>query len=95
MLVTLSDNAQDDFFELLVIMAFVFKLLETLHLLYTQTNVDIFFVDWEKARGQLGNKSMPISIWRTYFVANEWNELQAMRKVPSPSAQPLMSTDQR
>lgn len=23
----------------------------------------------------------PISIWRTYFVANEWNEIQSIRKV--------------
>lgn len=23
----------------------------------------------------------PISIWRTYFVANEWNEIQSVRKI--------------
>lgn len=23
----------------------------------------------------------PVSIWRTYFVANEWNELQTIRKI--------------
>lgn len=24
---------------------------------------------------------MPVSIWRTYFVANEWNEIQTIRKI--------------
>ena len=24
---------------------------------------------------------VPVSIWRTYFVANEWNEIQAVRKI--------------
>ena len=23
----------------------------------------------------------PVSIWRTYFVANEWNEIQTTRKI--------------
>ena len=23
----------------------------------------------------------PVSIWRTYFVANEWNEIQSLRKL--------------
>ena len=24
---------------------------------------------------------VPVSIWRTYFVANEWNEIQSQRKI--------------
>ena len=46
---------------------------------------DIFLIDWERSRGRVvqsndaggakGNVA-PVSIWRTYFVANEWNELQ-------------------
>ncbi len=24
---------------------------------------------------------VPVSIWRTYFVANEWNEIQSLRKI--------------
>lgn len=30
--------------------------------------------------------SSPVSIWRTYFVANEWNKLQAIRQI-SPTFQ--------
>ena len=58
-------------------------------LCFTQVSVDIFFVDWERPRGkvsstgdaggQKGSES-PVSIWRTYFVANEWNEIQTTRK---------------
>lgn len=25
--------------------------------------------------------SSPVSIWRTYFIANEWNEIQSVRKI--------------
>lgn len=53
-----------------------------------QTHVDIFFVDWERPHGkvsstadsQKGGTEAPVSIWRTYFVANEWNEIQTIRK---------------
>nr|KAG5686494.1 hypothetical protein BaRGS_018746 [Batillaria attramentaria] len=30
--------------------------------------------------GKKGSE-VPVSIWRTYFVANEWNEIQATRKI--------------
>ena len=52
--------------------------------------VDIFFVDWERPRGKVvqsgdakekTQNEAPVSIWRTYFVANEWNELQTTRKI--------------
>ena len=47
-------------------------------LLYRQTHVDIFFVDWEKPR--MGNDGPhPISVWRRLFVANEWNERSNLR----------------
>lgn len=42
-----------------------------------QCTVDIFLVDWESPRP---NKGETVSIWRMYFVANEWNELQVVRK---------------
>ena len=28
-----------------------------------------------------GPTPVPVSIWRTYFVANEWNEIQSYRKI--------------
>ncbi|KAL8605996.1 hypothetical protein ACOMHN_040495 [Nucella lapillus] len=76
----------------LVIAAFTLRCLSVLHMLVMQCSADIFLVDWERPRGmnstQDGKKttSTPVSIWRTYFVANEWNELQSTRKI-SPSLQ--------
>lgn len=70
-----------------------------------QSNIDIFFVDWERpkvksninhpsaqrqpdvSRGDTLNKvdkageEESVSIWRTYFIANEWNEIQTTRKI--------------
>ena len=40
-----------------------------------QSHIDIFFIDWEKVKK---NDEKKISVWRTYFVANEWNELQVV-----------------
>lgn len=49
-----------------------------------QTCLDIFFIDWERARrvvprGGGREEAAPVSCWRTLFVANEWNELQTLR----------------
>ena len=68
--------------------AFALKFLEVVHMIFMQCMIDVFFIDWERSRGVLGNsadttktKEVPVSIWRTYFVANEWNEIQAIRKI--------------
>jgi meckelin len=60
-----------------------------MEILYVQTNCDVFLVDWEKPRGRVSSKRggsdgsktkfAPISVWRTLFMANEWNELQTAR----------------
>uniref|UniRef100_A0A8C8FCL3 Meckelin n=1 Tax=Oncorhynchus tshawytscha TaxID=74940 RepID=A0A8C8FCL3_ONCTS len=70
--------------------AFALKTVQFLHKLIQQLSVDIFFIDWERPRGK-ANKTIqgtpsPVSIWRTYFVANEWNEIQTIRKI-SPTFQ--------
>ena len=75
---------------------FVLKCFEMIHLIASQSLVDIFFVDWERPKGRVtasdkeedsaGMKQAPVSIWRTYFVANEWNEIQTFRKI-SPMLQ--------
>ena len=31
--------------------------------------------------GGIRSATVPVSIWRTYFVANEWNEIQTVRKI--------------
>lgn len=42
-----------------------------------QCTIDIFFIDWECPKPAKGET---VSVWRMYFVANEWNELQVTRK---------------
>jgi len=73
----------------------VFQVVEIIHLIWRQISIDIFFIDWERPqthsstiqpRSQLtstlpDNSEQPVSIWRTYFVANEWNEIQTTRKI--------------
>jgi meckelin len=49
-------------------------------LVLDQCSVDIFFVDWERARASSTRHRAPVSVWRTLFVANEWNEMQTARK---------------
>ena len=67
--------------------AFALRCLSLIHMVVMQCSADIFLIDWERPRGvsraQDGKKSaeVPVSIWRTYFVANEWNEIQASRKI--------------
>jgi meckelin len=61
------------------------QLVNILDILWRQTHYDIFFVDWEKSKltiGPSGNKeAAPVSVWRTLFVANEWEELQVGRLI--------------
>ncbi|KAK3586521.1 hypothetical protein CHS0354_035056 [Potamilus streckersoni] len=68
--------------------AFALKCLELIHLIIMQCTVDIFLIDWERSRGAVSvdaetgkRREIPVSIWRTYFVANEWNEIQTTRKI--------------
>ena len=74
-------------------MALSFRILDVLYLVWKQSSVHIFLMDWERPRGMLlatantseldASKAVPspVSIWRTYFVANEWNEIQSLRKI--------------
>ncbi|XP_062841802.1 meckelin isoform X2 [Trichomycterus rosablanca] len=82
---------QEERFVIYVGCAFALKAVQFLHKLLVQMSVDIFFIDWERPRGGKSSKSVegadgrslasPVSIWRTYFVANEWNEIQTIRKI--------------
>ncbi|XP_071823603.1 meckelin-like isoform X2 [Apostichopus japonicus] len=87
--IVLPTRDQEGSFVAYVVLAFVFKAFDLVHLFAVQCSTDIFLIDWERSRGRLVQandaaitKGMPapVSIWRTYFVANEWNELQATRK---------------
>ena len=57
-------------------------------MLWFQSQVDIFLLDWERPKAVQGNQTgggensvtmAPVSIWRTYFIANEWNEIQVRK----------------
>ncbi|XP_037360070.1 meckelin [Talpa occidentalis] len=71
--------------------AFALKALQFLNKLISQITIDIFFIDWERPKGKVlkavegeggvRSATVPVSIWRTYFVANEWNEIQTVRKI--------------
>jgi len=74
--------------------AFALKTMSLAYMILMQCWTDIFLVDWERPKGQQvsqmtgggdGGKAKKygstVSIWRTYFVANEWNEIQTKRKI--------------
>uniref|UniRef100_A0A8C3XKR5 Transmembrane protein 67 n=1 Tax=Chelydra serpentina TaxID=8475 RepID=A0A8C3XKR5_CHESE len=83
--------SQEEDFVIYVGCAFALKALQFLHKLFSQLTVDVFLIDWERPKGKVlkavegegGIKSAaaPVSIWRTYFIANEWNEIQTVRKI--------------
>ncbi|XP_041513183.1 meckelin isoform X2 [Microtus oregoni] len=88
--VLLPMPAQEERFVTYVGCAFAMKALQFLHKLISQITIDIFFIDWERPKGKVlkavegeggvRSATVPVSIWRTYFVANEWNEIQTVRK---------------
>ncbi|CAF0975869.1 unnamed protein product [Adineta ricciae] len=65
-------------FRILLIVAFVLKTIDIIHVIARQTTIDIFFMDWERPKaGDLNH----VSAWRTCFVANEFNEIQTFRRI--------------
>ena len=48
----------------------------------------MFFLDWEKPRTTTTaggkNTSTPVSAWRQFFIANEWNKIQSKRLTSRP-----------
>ena len=51
---------------------------EILGMIFFQSTADIFLIDWEKPKIEAEGK---VSIWRTFFIANEWNEIQVSNEV--------------
>ncbi|KAJ3024018.1 Meckelin [Thoreauomyces humboldtii] len=56
--------------------------------LHQQCTADIFLIDWEQSKGRLTYSGgdmkprlAPVSVWRSIFLANEWDELQTYRQV--------------
>uniref|UniRef100_H2YEV3 Meckelin n=1 Tax=Ciona savignyi TaxID=51511 RepID=H2YEV3_CIOSA len=78
----LPDPTVNFLFLLFFAMAFAFKLVQILAMIFIQSSMDIFLVDWERPR--VNDSDGKVSIWRTYFIANEWNEIQTCRKLSVP-----------
>lgn len=85
--VVLPTEEQEVLIQHYVISIFALKIVDILHLLVCQLSVDIFLIDWERPKpgqekvGVTSTKEMAVSVWRTYLVANEWNEIQTQRKI--------------
>lgn len=71
-----SSESDYNAFVMMLHVLFFCQLFHIIHLVYRQASVDLFFIDWEPARKE--NKS--VSVWRTILVANEWNEMQTLRR---------------
>ncbi|KAJ8322951.1 hypothetical protein O5D80_008469 [Batrachochytrium dendrobatidis] len=58
-------------------------------LMIVQCTTHVFFIDWERSKGYVvgsGNDETtamisPVSIWRSIFMANQWNALQIHQRV--------------
>lgn len=81
-------GAQEGIIKSLFIASFFMMGVYVLFLLYSQIDIDIFFIDWERPRtvnrvmDEEQNRSpQSVSIMRTLFVANEWREVQTTRKI--------------
>ena len=86
----LPTPSQEQLFLKLAGVTIAFKIIDLLHMLWSQISFEIFFVDWERPQGRVnqplqggeaGAMDAPVSIWRTLFIANEWNEIQTIRKI--------------
>ncbi|CAL4153921.1 unnamed protein product [Meganyctiphanes norvegica] len=92
----LLTHYQEDIIKNYIIAAFILKSIQIIHIIISQISIDMFIIDWEQPRPKNSlphpqftvnteenekKNEQPISIWRTYFISNEWNELQTHRKV--------------
>ena len=82
-MVPLDSDLEVTYFKTLLIIASVCAAISIAHTVHWQCNYDIFFLDWEKARATMTPAgkatTAPVSTWRQFFIANEWNELQTQR----------------
>ncbi|KAL3668134.1 hypothetical protein V7S43_006997 [Phytophthora oleae] len=81
--------ARDDeyyLFRVLLPLSFFCQLVTVFRQVYRQTQLQLFFIDWEKPRASIVDidsakpTHAPISVWRLILVVNEWNKLQTVRK---------------
>ena len=83
-------GTQNDYFPFVVTLQVCFfgQVFRMLEIIAAQTNVDVFFLDWEKPRGRISSKRgdgtksrfTPVSVWRSLFMVNEFAEMQRCRR---------------
>lgn len=94
--VTMLTEDQENVLIVYFLIAFLLKLLQVAIKIIVIGTVDIFFVDWERSsqvahptgnsagkqhkNGVLEN-GPSVTIWRSYFIANEWFELCTYRRI--------------
>jgi meckelin len=49
--VVIPRSDQENLFRVILIVAFVLKIFDVIHLIFTQCSYDIFFIDWERPKG--------------------------------------------
>ena len=80
-----SFPADTDTFTIGVFIVFMMQALNLIKRLFDQCQVEIFFLDWEQAKTAPAEnlydqpKQVPVSIWRSIFMSNEWAKLQTFR----------------
>lgn len=83
-------------FDALFYTMFIMRMLNVALLIYKQSSINLYFVDWEKTQiyrpKELDEEAdsfkraadtlkSKVSVWRTLLVANEFNELQTVRTI--------------
>jgi len=62
------------------------QLIGVMYIIWYQTCITVFFIDWESSQGRMPGRDgrtskCPVSTWRQLFVANEFNRLQTERVI--------------
>lgn len=68
-------------FYLIFALVLIFRLLVIVMKIIEQSNLDLFFIDWENPKPDFNFK---IPAWRGLFLANEFNELQSDMRFLTP-----------
>lgn len=70
-----------DYIYAIFILVVIGKGVVVLYRLMEQCNAEYFIIDWERSKGQLlrENELVPVSMWRSNFVANQLNRFQTLR----------------
>ncbi|EGR33461.1 meckel syndrome type 3 protein mekelin, putative [Ichthyophthirius multifiliis] len=66
-------------FKIAIGISFLLKLISTAIMVYKQSSCHIYFLDWEPPRKYESKEED--KVWRTLFVANEFNELSVLRTI--------------